>query len=61
MRTVFHRYGDGIRHFWSSEPLYAPEDPGEDPRHGTLEALWNLLDLTPEGRPPDWYEQHSYP
>jgi predicted dithiol-disulfide oxidoreductase (DUF899 family) len=61
MLTVFHRYGDGLRHFWSSELLYAPEDPGEDPRHvGTLEPLWNLLDLTPEGRPPDWYEQISY-
>ena len=61
MLTVFHQYGDGIRHFWSSELLYAPGDPGEDPRHvGTLEPLWNLLDLTPEGRPPDWYEQHSY-
>ena len=32
-----------------------------DPRHvGTLETLWNLLDLTPEGRPDDWYEQFSY-
>jgi predicted dithiol-disulfide oxidoreductase (DUF899 family) len=61
MLTVFHRHGDGIRHFWSSELLYAPVDPGEDPRHvGTLEPLWNLLDLTPEGRPPDWYEQLSY-
>jgi predicted dithiol-disulfide oxidoreductase (DUF899 family) len=61
MLTVFLRHGDGIRHFWSSELLYAPVDPGEDPRHvGTLEPLWNLLDLTPEGRPPDWYEQLSY-
>jgi predicted dithiol-disulfide oxidoreductase (DUF899 family) len=62
MLTVFHRSVHGIRHFWSSELLYAPGDPGEDPRHvGTLEPLWNLLDLTPEGRPPNWYEQLSYP
>jgi predicted dithiol-disulfide oxidoreductase (DUF899 family) len=61
MLTVFHRDGSTIRHFWSSELLYAPSDPGEDPRHvGTLEPLWNLLDLTPEGRPPDWYEQFAY-
>ncbi len=61
MLTVFRRDEDLIRHFWSSELLYAPTDPGEDPRHvGTLEPLWNLLDLTPEGRPSDWYEQLSY-
>jgi predicted dithiol-disulfide oxidoreductase (DUF899 family) len=62
MLTVFHREGDVVRHFWSSELLYAPEDPGQEPRHvGTLEPLWNLFDLTPEGRPSDWYEQLSYP
>jgi len=32
------------------------------PRHvGTLEPLWNLFDLTPEGRPSDWDEQLTYP
>jgi predicted dithiol-disulfide oxidoreductase (DUF899 family) len=61
MLTVFRRDGDAIRHFWSSELLYAPSEPGEEPRHvGTLEPLWNLLDLTPEGRPADWHEQFSY-
>jgi predicted dithiol-disulfide oxidoreductase (DUF899 family) len=61
MLNVFHRDGDMIRHFWSTELLYAPTDPGQDPRHvGTLEPLWNLFDLTPEGRPPDWEEQLSY-
>jgi predicted dithiol-disulfide oxidoreductase (DUF899 family) len=50
-----------IRHFWGSELLYAQADAGEDPRHvGTIEPLWNLLDLTREGRPADWYEQLSY-
>jgi predicted dithiol-disulfide oxidoreductase (DUF899 family) len=61
MLTVFHRDGGAIRHFWSSELFYAPSDPGQDPRHvGTLEPVWNLFDLTPEGRPPDWDEQLSY-
>jgi predicted dithiol-disulfide oxidoreductase (DUF899 family) len=61
MLTVFHRDGDTIRHFWSSELFYAPTDPGQDPRHvGTLEPLWNMFDLTPEGRPDDWAEQLSY-
>jgi predicted dithiol-disulfide oxidoreductase (DUF899 family) len=27
---------------------------------GTLEPLWNLFDLTPEGRPQDWDEQILY-
>ena len=59
--NVFHRYPDGIRHSWGSELFFAPTEPGQDPRHvGTLEPLWNLLDLTPEGRPPDWDEQLSY-
>jgi predicted dithiol-disulfide oxidoreductase (DUF899 family) len=61
MLNVFHRQGDVIRHFWGSELFYAPTDPGQDPRHvGTLEPLWNLFDLIPEGRPADWDEQLSY-
>jgi predicted dithiol-disulfide oxidoreductase (DUF899 family) len=61
MLNVFHRDGDTIRHFWGSELLYAPSDPGQDPRHvGTIEPVWNLFDLTREGRPADWDEQLSY-
>ena len=61
MLTVFRRDDDVIRHFWSSELLYTASDPGEEPRHvGTLEPLWNMFDLTPEGRPADWHEQFSY-
>jgi predicted dithiol-disulfide oxidoreductase (DUF899 family) len=62
MLNVFHRDGETIRHFWGSELFYAPTEPGQDPRHvGTLEPVWNLFDLTPEGRPADWDEQLSYP
>jgi predicted dithiol-disulfide oxidoreductase (DUF899 family) len=58
--NVFHRDGETIRHFWGSELFYAPLDPGQDPRHvGTLEPLWNLFDLTREGRP-SWDEQLAY-
>jgi len=61
MLNVFHRDGETIRHFWGSELFYAPTEPGQDPRHvGTLEPLWNLFDLTPEGRPTGWDEQLSY-
>lgn len=60
MLNVFHHDRDGIRHFWGSELLYAASDHGQEPRHvGTLEPVWNLFDLTPEGRP-DWHEQFSY-
>jgi predicted dithiol-disulfide oxidoreductase (DUF899 family) len=61
MLNVFHREGDVIRHFWGSELLYAATEPGQDTRHvGTIEPLWNLYDLTPEGRGSDWEEQLTY-
>jgi predicted dithiol-disulfide oxidoreductase (DUF899 family) len=60
--NVFHRDGATIRHFWGSELFYAPTEPDQDPRHvGTLEPVWNIFDLTPEGRPTDWDEQLRYP
>jgi predicted dithiol-disulfide oxidoreductase (DUF899 family) len=60
MLNVFQRDRATIRHFWGSELLYAPTDPGQDPRAaGTIETLWNVFDLTPEGRPA-WDEQLSY-
>ena len=61
MLNVFCRDGTTIRHFWGSELFYAPADPGQEPRHvGTIEPLWNLFDLTPEGRGTGWDEQLSY-
>jgi predicted dithiol-disulfide oxidoreductase (DUF899 family) len=59
--TVFKRNADGsIRFFWASELMFAPTDPGQDPRPlGTLEPFWNMFDLTPGGRP-DFYEQMQY-
>jgi predicted dithiol-disulfide oxidoreductase (DUF899 family) len=62
MLNVFQRDGEAIRHCWASELFFAPTDPGQETRHvGTLEPLFNMLDLTPGGRPPDWDEQLSYP
>jgi predicted dithiol-disulfide oxidoreductase (DUF899 family) len=61
MLNVFRRDRATITHFWGSELFYAPMEPGQDPRHvGTLEPVWNLFDLTPQGRPMDWDEQLSY-
>jgi predicted dithiol-disulfide oxidoreductase (DUF899 family) len=52
MLNVFQRDGATISHFWGAELIYGPSDPGQDHRSvGTLEPLWNLFDLTPEGRP----------
>jgi len=61
MLNVFRRDGETIRHFWGSELLYEPSDPGQDPRHAeTIDPLWNLFDFTPEGRGTDWYPALSY-
>jgi predicted dithiol-disulfide oxidoreductase (DUF899 family) len=61
MLNVFRRDGETIRHFWGSELLYEPPDPGQDPRHAeTIDPLWNLFDFTPEGRGTDWYPDLSY-
>jgi predicted dithiol-disulfide oxidoreductase (DUF899 family) len=61
MLNVFHRNRETILHFWGSELFYAPADPRQEPRHvGTIEPLWNLFDLTPDGRGTGWDEQLSY-
>jgi predicted dithiol-disulfide oxidoreductase (DUF899 family) len=61
MMNVFSRAGGILRHVWGAELLYEPTEPGQDPRHvGTLEPLWNLFDLIPEGRGATWEEQLSY-
>lgn len=51
MLNVFRRDGGAIRHFWGSELLYVPPEPGQEYRHNdNLNPLWNMFDLTPEGR-----------
>lgn len=59
MLNVFVRRPEGIRHFWGSELLHV-SGPG-DPRHVDLVwPIWNLLDLTPEGRGRDWQPKLDY-
>ena len=59
--NVFTRRDGTIRHFWSVETGTVPADPGEDPTTAPdLMPLWNVLDLTPEGRGTDWYPKLSY-
>ena len=51
MLNVFRRHGGVIRHFWGSELLYVPPEPGQEYRHGDpIDPVWGFLDNTPEGR-----------
>lgn len=59
--VVFKREGDEIRLFWKSEMTSEMADPGQDPRDAPdIASLWNLLDLTPDGRGTDWYPKLRY-
>ena len=57
--NIFTRRDGTIRHFWSGEMTKG--DPGQDPRGAPdLAPLWNVLDMTPEGRGTDWYPKLDY-
>ena len=59
--NVFIRRDGRIRHFWNSELLFAPTDDGQDSRHiDMIWPLWNLFDMTAEGRGEDWYPQLKF-
>jgi len=59
--NVFQKANQQIHHFYNSELLYAPTEPDQDPRHVDLIwPMWNLFDMTPEGRGRDWRPKHSY-
>jgi predicted dithiol-disulfide oxidoreductase (DUF899 family) len=59
--NVFRKVGTTVRHFWGSELMFAPPDPGQDTRHvDALGPVWNLFDFTPDGRGKDWYTKLSY-
>jgi predicted dithiol-disulfide oxidoreductase (DUF899 family) len=49
--NVFARDGDGFRHRWATELMFASRDEGEEPRHvDSIWPIWNVLDMTPGGR-----------
>lgn len=51
MLNVFRRDDGSVRHFWATEMLYVPAEPGQEYRHMDLmDPLWHLLDSTREGR-----------
>lgn len=56
---VFTKTDEKIFHFWTSEMIYG-EFQGQ-PRHADMVwPLWNLFDMTPEGRGTDWYPKLEY-
>jgi predicted dithiol-disulfide oxidoreductase (DUF899 family) len=59
--NVFVKDRKKVRHWYATELLFAQTESGQDPRHiDSIWPLWNLLDLTPEGRGKDWYPQLTY-
>jgi predicted dithiol-disulfide oxidoreductase (DUF899 family) len=51
--NVFVRDGDQFRHSWGTELMFAPRTSDGGPRHvDSIWPIWNVLDLTPEGRGP---------
>ena len=60
MANVFVRRGDSIRHSWGSELLFDEFVTGNTRHVDVFWPLWNVLDLTPEGRGKDWYPSLSY-
>lgn len=59
--TVYQRDGNAIRVFYNAEMPAEAADPGQDPRGAVdIAPLWNILDMTPEGRGLDWYPKLRY-
>ena len=59
--NVFRHEGGTVRHFWGSELLYVPPEPDQEYRHNDLlDPLWNMFDVTPEGRG-DFHPKLEYP
>jgi len=59
--NVFVRRDGQIKHFYNTELLYVPADEGQDGRHvDMIWPLWNVLDLTPEGRGATFRPRLSY-
>ena len=59
MGNVFVKRDGGVHHFWGSEMLHA--GLVGHPRHmDQMWPLWNILDLTPEGRGESWGPKLAY-
>jgi predicted dithiol-disulfide oxidoreductase (DUF899 family) len=62
MMNVFVRRKGKIYHSYATELQFLPPDKRQNQRHiDMMWPLWNLLDLTPEGRGADWFPSLTYP
>ncbi len=60
MLNVFVNQDSEVRHFWATEMVFCSKE-GQHPRHVDLIwPLWNLLDMTPQGRGNDWLPKVTY-
>ncbi len=61
MLNVFALQRGRIRHTYATELLFMPGEKGQSPRHvDSIWPLWNVLDLTREGRGTRWYPRLDY-
>jgi len=61
MLNVFTKDGGTIRHFWGSELVFAPDEPGQDHRGlDFADSVWGLLDTIPEGRGAEFFPKVEY-
>jgi predicted dithiol-disulfide oxidoreductase (DUF899 family) len=58
--NVFVKNGK-VRHWYATEMVFGKAEKGQHQRHiDMMWPLWNVLDLTPEGRGADWYPKLVY-
>ncbi|HEX5340280.1 MAG TPA: DUF899 family protein [Gammaproteobacteria bacterium] len=59
--NVFVKQKGKVYHSWGSELMFVKPEKGQDSRHVDLIGpLWNLLDLTPQGRGTNWHPKLEY-
>ena len=62
MLNIFVRRKGKIYHHYATELQFLPPDKGQNERHlDMMWPLWNLLDLTSEGRGANWFPSLTYP
>jgi predicted dithiol-disulfide oxidoreductase (DUF899 family) len=58
---VFVRRDGAIHHTFTTELAFVESEPGQNPRHvDSFWPLWNVFDLTPEGRGTEWQPRLDY-